>query len=149
MPHASASFRGAIGPVLECLLFSCRQTRTKCLADNRQTRLAVLQIRKSSRLCPLILSVSEALSASYSSVRFIALALPSCGAIDRRVSRPGMERTEQCARCMERYCWHGDSVPEFYLGPPGGMYEKGGYLDLEMVLKPGITWAEWNKTAPP
>ena len=72
-----------------------------------------------------------------------------CAAIDRSVSRLGMERTEQCARCMERYCWHGDSVPEVYLGPPGGRYEEGGYLDLEMVLKPGITWAEWNKTAPP
>jgi lysophospholipase len=71
-----------------------------------------------------------------------------CAALDRSLSRLGRDRTAQCERCMERYCWHGDSVPEVILGPPGGRYESGGYVNLEMVLEPGITWAEWNKTAP-
>ncbi len=71
-----------------------------------------------------------------------------CAAIDRSIDRLGMARTPQCERCMERYCWHGDSVPEVILGPPGGTYMQRIDLDLEMVLKPGVSYAEWNKTAP-
>lgn len=71
-----------------------------------------------------------------------------CAALDRSVARLGMERTAQCQGCMERYCWNGESVPDVIAGPEGGMYEVSQSVDLEMVLKPGVTFAEWNATHP-
>jgi lysophospholipase len=72
-----------------------------------------------------------------------------CAAIDRSAMRVGMKRTAQCQRCMERHCWHGESVPDVIVGPPEGRYIKEVPVDLEMVLKPGVTFAEWNATEPP
>lgn len=72
-----------------------------------------------------------------------------CATIDRSLARVGMKRTEQCERCMSRYCWDGTSVPDHIVGPPGGTWEATEHAwanDLEMKLVPGFTWAEWNKT---
>ena len=69
-----------------------------------------------------------------------------CAAIDRSLTRLGMERTLQCQRCMHRYCWNGESVPDQIAGPDGATYEVTEEVDLEMVLKPGISFAEWNAT---
>jgi lysophospholipase len=58
-----------------------------------------------------------------------------CAAIDRSLTKVGMERTEQCQRCMTRYCWDGvedNSNP--------------GVLDLSLRLKPDLSYAEWNKS---
>lgn len=72
-----------------------------------------------------------------------------CATVDRSVARVGMQRTKQCQSCMERYCWDGISVPDKVAGPPGGTYEATDHAwanDLEMLLQPGISWAEWNAT---
>jgi lysophospholipase len=60
-----------------------------------------------------------------------------------------MERTSQCERCFERYCWDGTQVEDVIVGPPGGTWEETDDKwanDLEMVLEPGISWVEWNAT---
>ena len=72
-----------------------------------------------------------------------------CAAVDRSLTRVGMKRTKQCQGCTERYCWDGTSVPDKIVGPVGGTYEATEHAwanDLEMVLKPGITYAQWNAT---
>ena len=71
-----------------------------------------------------------------------------CAAIDRSVARLGLERTLQCQSCMERYCWNENSEPDPISGPDGGMYEVTQTVDLEMVLKPGVSFAEWSATHP-
>ena len=71
-----------------------------------------------------------------------------CAAIDRSIARLGMERTLQCRSCMERYCWDGNSEPDHITGPKDGTYEVTQIVDLEMVLNPGVSFAEWNATHP-
>lgn len=52
-----------------------------------------------------------------------------------------MTRTSQCEACFERYCWDGKVE-----GDEDG--EGWGYVDVnpEMMLKPGVTFEEWNAT---
>ncbi len=71
-----------------------------------------------------------------------------CAAIDRSAARIGMQRTLQCERCMERYCWDGVSEPDKIAGPEGGRYPVSEIVDLEMVLNPDVSFAEWNATNP-
>ena len=61
-----------------------------------------------------------------------------CAAIDRSLAKVGIERTEQCQRCMTRYCWDG---VEDNSNPP--------LLDLPLRLKPDLSYAEWNKSTTP
>lgn len=58
-----------------------------------------------------------------------------CAAIDRSLIKIGLERTEQCQRCMTKYCWDGtedNTTP--------------GIVDLHLALKPDLSFAEWNKS---
>lgn len=62
----------------------------------------------------------------------------ACAAVDRSLEKidPPMQRTAQCQSCFDRYCWDGVSAPDT------------GYVnvDLEMVMNPGVSYAEWNAT---
>lgn len=58
-----------------------------------------------------------------------------CAAIDRSLAKVGIERTEQCQRCMTRYCWDG---VEDNSSPP--------VVDLPLRLKPDLSFLEWNKS---
>lgn len=60
-----------------------------------------------------------------------------CAAIDRSLARIGMQRTDQCERCMSRHCWD-------------GKYDnrKPGVIDPTLLLEPGLGFLEWNKTHP-
>jgi lysophospholipase len=60
-----------------------------------------------------------------------------CAAIDRSLSKLGIERTEQCQRCMKKYCW--DGVED---------NSETGPVDIPLVLDPSWTYAEWNKSTP-
>ncbi|MCJ1377109.1 hypothetical protein MMC17_000200 [Xylographa soralifera] len=71
-----------------------------------------------------------------------------CATIDRSFNRLGMERTLQCQSCIAHYCWDGESVPDEIMGLEGGMHEVTQDVDLEMVLRPGISFAQWNATHP-
>nr|POF02220.1 lysophospholipase 3 [Quercus suber] len=60
-----------------------------------------------------------------------------CAAIDRSLARVGMLRSEQCQRCMDRYCWDGtedNSTP--------------AVVDLALRLAPNVSFAQWNESAP-
>ncbi|RAK95077.1 lysophospholipase [Aspergillus ibericus CBS 121593] len=60
-----------------------------------------------------------------------------CAAVDRSLARIGMERTNQCERCFEKYCWNGELDER----DPGEM-------DPTLVLDPGVGFDEWNATHP-
>lgn len=58
-----------------------------------------------------------------------------CAAIDRSLAKVGIVRTEQCQRCMTKYCYDGvedNSDP--------------GLLDPKLILKPDLSFAQWNKS---
>jgi lysophospholipase len=58
-----------------------------------------------------------------------------CAAIERSLESIGMQRSEQCNRCFQKYCWNGDfdnAVP--------------GVVDPSMALYPTVSYAEWEKT---
>ncbi|KAK6371419.1 Lysophospholipase 1 [Exophiala oligosperma] len=63
----------------------------------------------------------------------------ACAAIDRSLAKvyPPMQRTAQCQRCFDRYCWDGVSAPDY----PGHVD-----VDLKLVLNPNLSYAEWNAT---
>ncbi|RDH34733.1 lysophospholipase [Aspergillus welwitschiae] len=60
-----------------------------------------------------------------------------CAAVERSLARVGMERTRQCQRCFERYCWDG-TLDE----------RDPGVLDPTLVLDPGMKFGLWNATNP-
>lgn len=60
-----------------------------------------------------------------------------CAAVERSLARVGMERTRQCQRCFERYCWDG-TLDE----------RDPGVLDPTLVLDPGVKFGLWNATNP-
>ncbi|GKZ23625.1 hypothetical protein AbraIFM66951_009902 [Aspergillus brasiliensis] len=60
-----------------------------------------------------------------------------CAAVERSLKRVGMERSRQCERCFERYCWD------------GRLDERDpGVLDPMLVLDPGVRFGVWNATNP-
>lgn len=59
----------------------------------------------------------------------------ACGSIWRSLERLGWEKPEACKKCMEKYCWQGETDES-----------QPGFLDPELVLNPGVSWAQWNGT---
>lgn len=59
-----------------------------------------------------------------------------CAIIDRSLSKLGIGRTEQCQRCMTKYCW--DGVED---------NSKPGLVDMTLMLDSSVGYAEWNKSA--
>ncbi|KAF2169207.1 hypothetical protein M409DRAFT_36163 [Zasmidium cellare ATCC 36951] len=60
-----------------------------------------------------------------------------CAAIDRSLAKVGMQRSEQCQRCLERYCWDGVSDDN-----------DSGIVDPALILDPSFSFEEWNRTGP-
>ncbi|EXJ89618.1 hypothetical protein A1O3_02685 [Capronia epimyces CBS 606.96] len=61
-----------------------------------------------------------------------------CAAIDRSLTRLGIDRVAQCEACLQKYCWD-------------GTYEAEGDLpvvDPSLRLHPNVSFAEWNATHP-
>ena len=58
-----------------------------------------------------------------------------CAVVDRTLTKVGMERTEQCQRCMTRYCW--DGVED---------NKNPGFVDIPLILKPDLSFAKWNES---
>ena len=58
-----------------------------------------------------------------------------CAAIDRSLSKVGMQRTKQCEACMARYCW--DGTEDNAISP---------IVDPSLVLQPDLSFLEWRKT---
>ncbi|OJZ83665.1 hypothetical protein ASPFODRAFT_140016 [Aspergillus luchuensis CBS 106.47] len=65
-----------------------------------------------------------------------------CAAVERSLKRVGMERTRQCERCFEKYCWDGElDERELYESDPG-------VLNPTLILNPGVGFEVWNATNP-
>ncbi len=60
-----------------------------------------------------------------------------CPAIDRSLTKLDIARSKQCEGCMARYCW--DGVED---------NSATGLVDLPLVLEPGLSFEEWNKSTP-
>lgn len=61
----------------------------------------------------------------------------ACGAIDRSLERVGMERSEQCERCFEKYCWDGTEETI-----------EGQLFDPSPALDPSYDFVAWNEKHP-
>jgi len=61
-----------------------------------------------------------------------------CAAIERSLAKVGLNRTAQCQRCFDRYCWDGTAEEEW-----GNVV-----VDPPLVLDPELSFAEWKKTNP-
>lgn len=61
-----------------------------------------------------------------------------CAAIDRSLAKVGWERTQQCEKCMNEYCWDGKEDNRPVKMP----------FDPTLVLNPKLSFEEWNETHP-
>lgn len=61
-----------------------------------------------------------------------------CAAIDRSLTRAGMQRTAQCEQCFTQWCWDGTTseVPDDFI------------LDPSLALDPSYGFVEWAETHP-
>ncbi|KAG9793246.1 Lysophospholipase 1 [Exophiala dermatitidis] len=59
-----------------------------------------------------------------------------CAAIDRSIARLGIQRVDQCEKCLRQYCWDGTYENEADIP----------LVDLLLKLYPNVTYAEWNAT---
>lgn len=61
-----------------------------------------------------------------------------CAAIDRSLSRAGMNRSDACEQCFAQWCWDGtySELPQDFV------------LDPSLALDPSLGFLEWNKTHP-
>lgn len=58
-----------------------------------------------------------------------------CAVIDRSLEKIGMQRSEQCEKCLSKYCWDGtlnETTPTI--------------VDPYLRLDPTLSFAEWNLT---
>jgi lysophospholipase len=62
-----------------------------------------------------------------------------CAAIERSLAKVGLQTTEQCQRCFDKYCWDGTSVEEY----PGTET-----VGPSLVLDPSLGFLKWVKTNP-
>lgn len=58
-----------------------------------------------------------------------------CAAIDRGLARLGLKLTEECERCLQRYCWNSKIVEGI---------ENGAVVDLPLKLNLDESFAAWN-----
>lgn len=65
----------------------------------------------------------------------------ACAAVERSLARVGMERTAQCERCFEKYCWNGQEAPE-------SAWTSESVFDPSLKLDPSLGFDEWVKTHP-
>jgi len=61
-----------------------------------------------------------------------------CAAIDRSLEKVGMQRTEQCKSCFERYCWDGTTDEH-----------TPGIIDPALKLDPGLGFEDWKNAGNP
>ncbi|PMD48090.1 FabD/lysophospholipase-like protein [Hyaloscypha variabilis F] len=59
-----------------------------------------------------------------------------CAVIDRTLDKIGMQRTNQCQECLQKYCWD-------------GTYDQRtpAILDPSLATNPGLGYLEWNATS--
>ncbi|OJJ42302.1 hypothetical protein ASPZODRAFT_125778 [Penicilliopsis zonata CBS 506.65] len=60
-----------------------------------------------------------------------------CAVVERSLARVGMQRTHQCTRCFERYCWNGELDER-----------TPAVMNPSLILDPSEGFAEWNATNP-
>lgn len=60
-----------------------------------------------------------------------------CAAIERSLSKVGMQRTEQCNACFKTHCW--DGIED---------NSATGVVDLPLALDPELSFAVWNLSNP-
>lgn len=61
-----------------------------------------------------------------------------CAAIDRSLTRLGIDRVAQCEKCLQKYCWDGTYEDEADIP----------VVDPSLKLHPNVSYAEWNATHP-
>jgi lysophospholipase len=59
-----------------------------------------------------------------------------CAVMDRTLDKIGMQRTNQCQECLQKYCWD-------------GTYDQRtpAILDPSLATNPGLGYLEWNATS--